>query len=304
MQHGLEHYIVKLLTQHDCAIVPNLGGFIVQHESARILPDSILPPHATVGFNPLLTHTDGHLAALLMRTEGVESYREASAQIEEQVSEWLNCLHQHEEVSLGMLGSLKESAEGQLIFTPGNLDFLPANFALTPIYRKQPIVAPKPAVTLRRSYLRYAACAALMLACFMPRQESDRYVDSATLDPTIWTRPTVIVEEAVVSHVEADTLVLASVSAPANVQSWVEEEKVEVSLKHHLIVASVDKNSAEQYCQELQSEGYAHAHVMPYKNGLYRVAICSYATRGEAVNAMGSLREQEQRFAKAWVFCE
>lgn len=304
MQYGLEHYIVKLLTQHDCAIVPNLGGFVVQHESAQLLSDRIVPPHATVGFNPLLTHTDGHLAALVMRTEGIDSYREASAMIDEQVSVWQHRLSQHEVLSLGVLGSLSKSQEGQTIYTPGNLDFLPANFGLVPLYRKQPLVEPRPVLSLQRSYLRYAAaCAVLLLACLTPRHEGDRYIDSATLDPTIWTRPVVQVAEVVPQPVAADTLVLApEVAMPADLQAVSVERSV--VFKHHLVVASIDKTSADDYCMELQSQGHEQAHVLPYKNGLYRVVIQSYATRRDALDAMTMLRASERRFAKAWVFCE
>lgn len=307
MQYGLEHYIVKLLAQHDCAIVPNLGGFVVQQESAQLLPDCIIPPHATVGFNPLLTHTDGHLAALIMRTEGVSNYRETAAKIEEQVSLWRDLLRQKQVLSLGELGNLRENSDGQLIFTPGNLDFLPANFGLAPIYRKQQTEERKPIVQMHRSYLRYAACAVLFLLCLIPPREANRYVDCATLDPTIWVRPTETVgaqiEQPAVSEEENTAEMVAEPSETTLAPATLTTQSAQ-TLHHHLIVASFDKSSAETYCAQLHSEGHTQAHVIPANNGFYRVAIQSYATRSEAIKCMESLRLTEQRFAKAWVFCE
>ena len=302
MQKGLEYYIVKLLTQHDCVIIPGLGGFVVQHESAQLLPDCIIPPHATVGFNPLLTHTDGHLAALLMRSEGIANYREASALIQIQVSEWMNMLQQGQTLTLGELGSLCQNKTGQLHFTPGNLDFLPANFGLSPVYRKQPAQQPATVVRMSPSYLRYAACVAFMIVCLLLPYEGERYVDTATLDPTIWVRPAVE-EQTIVEQAEAESLTIEEV-AEQLVETPAQTIESVVAHKHHLIVASVDQTSADAYCMQLKSEGHLGAHVIPYKNGYHRVAIHSYATRTEALQAMEALRATETRFAKAWVFCE
>jgi len=301
MQKGLEHYIVKLLAQHDCAIIPGLGAFVVQHESAQLLPDCIIPPHATVGFNPLLTHTDGHLAALIMRSEGINNYRQAAAIIDQQVALWSDQLHQGQELQLDTLGTLRENQAGQLIFTPGNLDFLPANFALAPIYRKKAEQQPTSVTRLRPTYLRYAACVAFMLLCLLPQREANRYVDSATLDPTIWVRPSQVAQPDTIQV--AEELTIEEV-AEQLIQEPAQSVETAVAHKHHLIVASVDQTSAHTYCMQLQSEGHHGAHVIPYKNGYHRVAISSYATRTEAIQAMEELRTTESRFAKAWVFCE
>ena len=41
-------HIEKLLAQHDYVVVPNLGGFVVQLQSAQLLSDQITPPVAIV----------------------------------------------------------------------------------------------------------------------------------------------------------------------------------------------------------------------------------------------------------------
>ena len=82
-----------------------------------------------------------------------------------------------------------------------------------------------------------------------------------------------------------------------------QKEATEV-YKFHLIVAALDEVSAEKYCEKLREKGHDKAHVIPYKKGLYRIAIASYAQRQQALDAMETLRSQNSSYAKAWVYCE
>lgn len=54
-------HIERLLRQHDCVIVPGLGGFIAQDCAATYVEDEccFLPPYRSVTFNPCLTMNDG-----------------------------------------------------------------------------------------------------------------------------------------------------------------------------------------------------------------------------------------------------
>ena len=52
----LSPYLRKLLLEHDCAIIPDFGGFVMQRHAARhaTADQQMLPPSKTVGFNALL----------------------------------------------------------------------------------------------------------------------------------------------------------------------------------------------------------------------------------------------------------
>lgn len=54
-------HIERLLRQHDCVIVPGLGGFIAQDCAATYVEEEccFLPPYRSVTFNPCLTMNDG-----------------------------------------------------------------------------------------------------------------------------------------------------------------------------------------------------------------------------------------------------
>jgi CCDC81-like prokaryotic HU domain 1 len=77
-------HIEKLLAQHDYVVVPNLGGFVVQTQSAMFFSDHITPPQSSIGFNPLMHHSDGLLAIEIARTEGI-SYRAAIEAIDSEI---------------------------------------------------------------------------------------------------------------------------------------------------------------------------------------------------------------------------
>ena len=71
---NLNQYLEKLIARHDYVVVPGLGGFVVQFQSAEIHNNVIFPPCAVISFNPLMQHNDGLLAIEISRTEQI-SYR-------------------------------------------------------------------------------------------------------------------------------------------------------------------------------------------------------------------------------------
>ena len=51
----LETCLFQLLLKHDCVVVPNFGGFVAKHSSAKILANgTILPPSKHFTLNKLL----------------------------------------------------------------------------------------------------------------------------------------------------------------------------------------------------------------------------------------------------------
>ena len=61
----LSPYLRKLLLEHDCAIIPDFGGFVMQRHPAHraTANEQLLPPSKTVGFNALLRAEDGFVGA-------------------------------------------------------------------------------------------------------------------------------------------------------------------------------------------------------------------------------------------------
>lgn len=103
----LEDYIVSLLRDHNCVIVPEFGGFIANYKSAVIdeARKKIIPPSKNVLFNPKLVNNDGLLGAKVANEESIP-YDVALKQISSRAQEWRSILKEGGRVEIGEIGFL------------------------------------------------------------------------------------------------------------------------------------------------------------------------------------------------------
>lgn len=294
----IEAYIEQLLIRTDCVIVPDLGGFVVQHQSAKIIGERILPPQATVGFNPQLIHTDGLLANEYARQNDL-TYREAAEEITRQITALKQTLQTENSISIGGIGTLHRNANGSLDFSPATATFLPDNLGLQPLYLSPQTEKPvQLTVTLpsRSRFFRYAAACAIGIVfwCMAPHTEEPDYSDYAGLNPINWAN---ILSEREAAKVDT----VASIPAECDETIQLLQEKRH---KYHIIVAALDKQAAQCYCNQLIENGFPCAHILPYKNGLYRIATQSFRSKREAIDQMEQLRTENPEHKRAWVYCE
>ena len=115
----LERHIEILLLSNDCVIVPDLGGFMAHHVSARYDEDDglFLPPLRTLGFNPQLKINDSLLAQSYVEAYDI-SYPEALQRIEDEVNELKMHLETEGSYELNDIGILALNDEGNYQFTP------------------------------------------------------------------------------------------------------------------------------------------------------------------------------------------
>lgn len=114
----IERIIGRLLTQHDCVIIPGFGGFIANPKGAVIHPGrhTFTPPYKAILFNSSLTANDGLLANALAFEKGI-AYLAAVAEIEKFVSKAKADLNKRERVTFADLGYLQADFEGNINFT-------------------------------------------------------------------------------------------------------------------------------------------------------------------------------------------
>ncbi|GHT34198.1 cell division protein [Bacteroidia bacterium] len=117
----LVSHIEYLLRIHDCVIVPQLGGFVLQVVPASYVEEEHLfrPMHKEVVFNSKLKHNDGLLSERYMESYGV-TFQRAYRMLEEDVASIQSSLQKSVNVSLGAVGSLSVGNEGQIIFQAGD----------------------------------------------------------------------------------------------------------------------------------------------------------------------------------------
>lgn len=297
-------YIEKLLIEHDCVIVPDLGGFVLQHEPAQIQEGRIIPPHATIGFNSKLTHADGLLVSEYAVANDMP-YRQAAVCVQHAVARLQATLQQEGIVRLGRLGTLAANADGILDFMPGDNSFLPDNFGLAPLYFKPlPVTRHRQitlSVPLRPMWYKYAAaCALAVFLMVSPKMKETATLDYAGLNPVNWS--VVLAEKERAEQAEREAAIADSIfqAECTETQEVLHQERD----KYHIIVAALEKQAANDYCMSLLDEGFPCAHIFPFKNGLYYVAVQSFQSKREALKEMQQLRKTNPKHDRAWVLCQ
>lgn len=125
---SLARHIELLLLEHDCVIVPGLGGFIANHTEAQYTGDEehlFLPPYRTIGFNQQLQVNDGLLVQSYM-TAYDTSYPAANLQMEKDLENMMQELEMKGEYVLENVGTIKKGLNENISF------IAPETGALTP----------------------------------------------------------------------------------------------------------------------------------------------------------------------------
>ena len=116
---SLVRHIELLLLEHDCVIVPGLGGFIANHADARYTGSNeqlFLPPYRTIGFNQQLQVNDGLLVQSYMNAYDT-SYPAANLQMEKDLEKMMYELEMTGEYELENIGTLKKGLNQNITFT-------------------------------------------------------------------------------------------------------------------------------------------------------------------------------------------
>ena len=124
----LARHIELLLLEHDCVIVPGLGGFIANHAEARYTGDEehlFLPPYRSIGFNQQLQVNDGLLVQSYMAAYDT-SYPAANLQMEKDLEKMMQELEMKGEYELENVGIIKKGLNENISF------IAPETGALTP----------------------------------------------------------------------------------------------------------------------------------------------------------------------------
>ena len=117
---SVNDYLKKLLYQYDCVVVPELGAFLTNYQSASFTEASglFLPPRKRVAFNEALRLDDGILANYIMLHEPLT--REGAQQhIGLFVSELRQKVTETARFELEGIGTFTQNQEGRLQFEPG-----------------------------------------------------------------------------------------------------------------------------------------------------------------------------------------
>jgi len=313
----LVSHIEFLLHEHNCVIIPDFGGFVVNTIASR--RDGIATFHAPVSelvFNRDLTHNDGLLAQSYMKSYTL-TFEAAMQKIERAVQEMKQQLREQNHVELGKLGSFTMNDSKRFVYTPAAF-VQPAFFGLNkaslkPLIQMHTPVAPSKQGNrqkrLRTIGISAAAVAAVALLMFIlpvrdtaiGRQSAQiisesglfrsKPVQTDHLTAADRTNESLSGEEVTVLKEET---VASSATASAQV--------VDNNLPQYYIVFGVYERSdvAEMITEQLIDEGFAQTEWLK-RPGRIDVYTASFTDRTEAETYLREIHKAHPTHRDAWI---
>jgi len=132
----IQKYISELLSEHDCVIIPGLGGFVGSYMPAQIHPvyHTFQPPSKKILFNINLKQNDGLLANHISHRENI-SFNEAGEKIRQFAEETIMAIRTKEYLVLQNIGKLYMGEEGTIQFDQDmRANHLPESYGLQPFF--------------------------------------------------------------------------------------------------------------------------------------------------------------------------
>jgi hypothetical protein len=208
----IEKYIYELLYEHDCVIIPQLGGFVTNYREAIIdvSRQEFSAPARIVSFNANLNQNDGLLINFIAGREKIE-YKEIAEQVELFARQTMLAIKEGKKLEFDNLGYLW-SEDGRIRFEPQlKQNFLQDsyglgtfNYPLLKTHKKTKPLRPQVAVVeadsvskadiensnayvYRRSWLigipAAAALIAVVVFSFTRDKAFERRIDQANFNP-------------------------------------------------------------------------------------------------------------------------
>lgn len=306
-------HIEFLLHEHNCVIIPDLGGFVVNTtNSHRDGVALFYPPVCELVFNRELTYNDGLLAESYMKTYDL-SFEAAMIRIEQEVSEMKKHLRDQRSLNLGKLGSFTLFDDNRFTYKPGSF-IRPAFFGLS-MARLKPLIQLQKPVSLTEANrdirserqinktrnLRSVSVAAATVAAmvlimfFMPM--SDRTVDrhqSAKISyETEWLHP----KSNRMSEINIESNVSEVAEFPAS-------EVVDITddTPSFYIIMGVFKGdkSATRLAESLRADGFTGTNFLERKDRI-DVYAASFNNEADAEDYLRKVHKQYPKYSDAWI---
>lgn len=316
-------HIEFLLHKHNCVIVPQLGGFVVNTIPPQ--PDGIgtfrAPQHEIV-FNPDLSHNDGLLSELYMKIYDI-TFDKATLRIKHDVDALKQELRENKQADLGKLGKLRLNENEQFVYVPS--DFVrPDNYGLATATLK-PIIQIQPSLSRQDSEkkaigarIRFTATAAAVVALLLLLFPMDNPSTQQRAQLIANDAPRIEKKLAVNTAIgnNADNSVQATPATgqepeqqPTESADLTQNQPVEPTTidgvaygsKYYIVVGvyKVEK-VASQMMELLRSEGFANAgsHI---RSGRTDVYAHSFDSEEEAQTFLRKLHREFTNHQDAWI---
>ena len=308
-------HIEFLLHKHNCVIVPDLGGFVVNTTFCQ--RDGIAAfdaPACELVFNRDLTYNDGLLAQSLMKTRQI-SFETALQEIDTAVKELKQELKSNKYVDLGDLGDFTMNDDSRFVYNPKPF-IRPENFGLAKASLK-PVIQIQPTMqgeaqkqNDRKAIIRYltgsvAAVVIFVLMLIFPLN-TDMHRQNAHLGTPDNPFGTAKTENRASETITPSVSDNGEAMQPATPDVGIPETNATVSrasTQKYFVVVGVYQvpKVAQSMVEQLKSEGFSNILTLEQKD---RLDVCadSFDTLEEAIDFLRTLRTRFPHHADAWVF--
>lgn len=300
----LEKYLSDLLYRYECVILPEFGAFLTQYQSAQVhhTTHAFYPPKKQLSFNSQLLTNDGLLANYVAQAETI-THEAANAQIASFVRKLWDGLHQGETQELKNVGTFSLSPDSTLQFEPSyHLNYLTSSFGLASftvpavareVYKEQVAAleekAPIAITPERRNtgWIKYAAIA--LIGFGIAAAGGFKYVKN-------------VEDYNMASQKEAKELLDAKIQEATfvidNPLPAITLELLQPKGKYHVIAGAFRmEENAQKRVNQLKTKGYNARQIGANKYGLYQVVYGSYTDSQEALSALRTVRQSDNRAA-------
>lgn len=303
----LDHYITDLLYRYECVIIPGLGAFLTQNQSAGIdaATHSFNPPSKRLSFNQQLQTNDGLLANYISVVDNC-SYELGLEKIRAYTKHAKQELHLGNTFTIENIGSLSLNKQGAIVFEPkSTLNFLTDSFGLssfisTEISRISPkSTTEKPVILFtpeKRGALPFTKYAAIgLLALGLSGFGGMYYFSSQVHTHNIAEKQKA--NSILENQMQQATFVLDNV-----LPSLVVSVKKPVGNFHVIAGAFREENNALSRIEELKDKGFPARNLGVNKFGLHQVVYSSHLDKNEALTVLRNVKRTEN--ADAWLLVE
>ncbi|MBP6978847.1 MAG: SPOR domain-containing protein [Bacteroidales bacterium] len=333
---NIDEYISDLLYNHDCVILPEFGGFVASYAPSHIPPSRriLYPPSKNVLFNVRLQTNDGLLANHIAEKEKIP-YQESIQRIQQFTLHCMNSLNEGKSVVFEQMGTFRANQEGKIEFTPfKELNYLEDAYGLTPLVPppmtgqkrkpvKSPVISrksPRKPTQVKKAIPRLVFVTILFaILAFWGYYHSPLFKDIYTNYSGIIPLIKASHQQSPVAtgaHPDAITPAVPAIetSTPVDIPKPVDEEVTvpslvaspnpDVPVKKYFIIAGAfkEKMNATSLILQLEKKGYEACMAGRTKGGLYRVCYGAYPGRRQALQALETIRQEEDQ--NAWLMIE
>jgi len=313
MKEAILKYLEFLLPIHNCVVIPDFGGFIINVEdSIPSIDGKLNPPTYNIVFNPDLNHNDGILASYIIKDESI-SYNAACNKIKESVRIIKSDLKAKKTVQCGNIGSLSTDNDGNIIFSSNRANIYPAFYGLYPtnVQRIEDInrALDKEKRHLSLKYIT-GGVAAAVAAIFMfiapgadIKDNGKPVTQEAGFISSITKSSAAVSDNIEVNTDEAINAININKDDDTTYDAWGTSTENDKFNKAYYIVVGGEKSTqrADILLEKIKNAGFSQASLIESPERI-RIYVRSFDDKMEAETYLERFRIENPQYSTAWLY--